>query len=162
MNGLLLNIMYSLILIMSGIVIIVTLEHFKMRVARTVFSVFFVICLIYIPFYFGGNAMVPLLSGLFKDTTIAETFALTMRATISAPFLLFKSVTVGVAVFSIISIIAGFIATVTLAITVVNYVRKRIRKASFTHRRLKCVILDDVFYKINYRFLYKRLGRYRN
>ena len=97
MNSLLLNLIYSLVLIVSGFVIIATLDRFKMRVARIAFTVLFVICLIYIPFYFGGNAMVSLLSGLFKDQTVAETFVGTMQATLAAPFILFRSVTTGMA-----------------------------------------------------------------
>lgn len=162
MNSLLLNLIYSLVLILSGFVIIATLDRFKMRVARIAFTVLFVICLIYIPFYFGGNAMVSLLSGLFKDQTVAETFVGTMQATLAAPFFLFKSVTTGMAIFSIIAIVAGIIATVTLAVKVVNYVRNYLKKAEFKFKRLRHIVLDEVFLYINYRFLYKRLERYRN
>ena len=162
MNSLLLNLIYSLVLIVSGFVIIATLDRFKMRVARIAFTVLFVVCLIYIPFYFGGNAMVSLLSGLFKDQTVAETFVGTMQATLAAPFILFRSVTTGMALFSIIAAVAGIIATVALAVKVVNYVRSHLKKAEFKFKRLRQIVLDEVFLYINYRFLYKRLERYRN
>ncbi len=162
MNSLLVNLFYSIVLVISGIIIIATLDRFKMRVARIAFTVLFVICLIYIPFYFGGNAMVSLFSGLFKDQTVAETFVGTMQATLTAPFLFFKSVTTGMAIFSIIAIVAGLIATVTLAVEVIKYVRNYLKKADFRPKRLKQIVLDEVFLYINFRFLYKRLERYRN
>ena len=162
MNSLLLNLLYSLVLIVSGIIIIATLDRFKMRVARILFTVLFVICLIYIPFYFGGNVMVSFFSGVFKDQTIAETFIGTVQATLTAPFFLFQSVTTGMAIFSIIAIVAGLIATVTLAVEVVKYVRNYLKKAEFRLGSLRYIVLDEVFFYINERFLYKRLERYRN
>lgn len=162
MNSLLLNLIYSLVLVASGIVILATLNKFKMRVATILFGVLFSICLIYIPFYFGGNMMLSLFSKLFNDQTIAETFVGTMQATLAAPFLFFQSVTTGMALFSIIAIVAGLIATVTLAVEVVKYVRNHLKKANFRLRRFKYIVLDEVFLLINYRFLYKRLERYRN
>ena len=162
MNSLLLNLLYSLVLIASGIIIIATLERFKMRVARILFTVLFVICLVYIPFYFGGNAMLSFLSGLLKDQTVAETFITSMQETLAAPFVLFQSVTTGMALFSIIAIVAGIIATVTLAVEVIKYVRNYLKKAEFNLKRLTQIVIDEVFLYINYRFLYKRLERYRN
>ena len=162
MNSMLLNLIYSIVLIISGLIIIATLDHFKMRIARIAFTVLFVICLIYIPFYFGGNAMVSFFSGMFKDQTVAETFIGTVQATLTAPFFLFQSVTTGMAIFSIIAIVAGIIATVTLAVEVIKYVRNYLKKADFQPKRLKYIVLDEVFLLINYRFLYKRLERYRN
>ena len=162
MSNLLLNLFYSVLLIVSGIVIMATLDKFKMRVAKILFGVLFVVCLIYIPFYFGGNMMLSLLSKLFNDQTVAETFVGGMQATLAAPFILFKSVTTGMAIFSIIAIVAGLIATVTLAVEVVKYVRNYLKKAEFRLRSLKYIVLDEVFFYINERFLYKRLERYRN
>ena len=66
------------------------------------------------------------------------------------------------AIFSIIAIVAGLIATVTLAVEVVKYVRNYLKKAEFRLRSLKYIVLDEVFFYINERFLYKRLERYRN
>lgn len=162
MNSLLLNLIYSLVLIVSGFVIIATLDRFKMRVARIAFTVLFVICLIYIPFYFGGNAMMSFFSGLFKEQAVAETFVGSMQETLAAPFFLFKSVTTGMAIFSIIAIVAGIIATVTLAVEVVKYVRNYLKKTEFKLKRTTQTILDEVFLYINHRFLYKRIERYRN
>lgn len=162
MNSLLLNLFYSLLLIASGVVIIYTLDRFKMRVACIAFTVLFVICLIYIPFYFGGNAMMSFFSGLFKDQTVAETFVGTMQETLAAPFFLFKSVTTGMAIFSIIAIVAGIIATVTFAVEVIKYVRNYLKKTEFKLKSIKPTVLNEVFLYINYRFLYKRIERYRN
>ena len=162
MNSLLLNLLYSIVLIVSGIIIIATLDRFKMRVACIAFTVLFVICLVYIPFYFGGNVMLSFLSGLLKDQTVAETFITSMQETLAAPFFLFQSVTTGMALFSIIAIVAGIIATVTLAVEVIKYVRNYLKKAEFNLKRLTQIVIDEVFLYINYRFLYKRLERYRN
>ena len=162
MNSLLLNLLYSLLLIVSGIVIIYTLDRFKMRVACIAFTVLFVICLIYIPFYFGGNVMLSFFSGLIKDQTVAEIFVASVNETLNAPFLLFQSVSLGMAIFSVICIVACLIATVTLAIKVVNYVRNYLKKKEFCFKRLKQIVLNEVFLYINFRFLYKRLERYRN
>lgn len=162
MNSMLLNFLYSIVLIISGVIIIATLDRFKMRVARIAFTVLFIVCLIYIPFYFGGNAMLSFFSGMFKDQTVAETFISTMQETLAAPFFLFKSVTTGMAIFSIIAIVAGLIATITLAVEVVKYVRNYLKKAEFQPKRLKYIFIDEIFLLINYRFLYKRLERYRN
>lgn len=162
MSDLALNILYSALLIVSGIVIIAALDKFKMHVARISFEVLFVVCLIYIPFYFGGNAMMSFFSGIFKDQAVAETFISAMQETISAPFFLFQSVTTGMAIFSIIITVAGLIATVTLAVEVVRYIRNYLKKAEFRPKRLRHVVLNEVFLYINNRFLYKRLERYRN
>ena len=162
MNDMLLNLFYSFVLIISGIIIIETLRRFKMRVAYVSFSVLFVICLIYIPFYFGGSAMTSFFSGMFKDQTVADTFISTMQQTLTAPFLLFRSVTLGMALFSIIVTVAGLIATVTLAVRVIKYVRNCLKKAHFAPRPLRFILLNEDFLYINYRFLYKRLERYRN
>ena len=162
MNSLLLNLLYSIVLIFSGIIIVATLERFNMRVACIAFSCLLVVCLIYIPFYFGGNIMLSFFSGVLKDQTVAETFVSTMQNILTAPFWLFESVTVGMAIFSIIAIIAGIIATIALTLEVINYVRNRLKKVGFKPKRFKKIILDEVFLFINYRFLYKRLERYRN
>ena len=162
MNSLLLNLIYSIVLIISGLIIIATLDRFKMRIARIAFTVLFVICLVYIPFYFGGNVMLSFLSGLLKDQTVAETFITLSQETLAAPFFLFQSVTTGMAIFSIIAIVAGIIATVTLAVEVIKYVRNYLKKAEFNLKRLTQIVIDEVFLYINYRFLYKRLERYRN
>ena len=156
------NLLYSVLLIVSGMIILATLSHFRMKVARGLFLVLFAVSLVYIPFYFGGSAMTSFFSGMFKDRTVADTFISTMQQTLTAPFLLFRSVTLGMALFSIIVTVAGLIATVTLAVRVIKYVRNCLKKAHFAPKPFRFILLNEDFLYINYRFLYKRLERYRN
>ena len=61
------NILYTVLLIISSIVITIFLSRFKMKMARTLFIILSIIMSLYIPFYFGGNTMISLFTNIFND-----------------------------------------------------------------------------------------------
>ena len=95
------NILYTVLLIISSIVITIFLSRFKMKIARTLFIILSIIMSLYIPFYFGGNTMISLFENLFVDRVVAESFSNAMNDIITTPFVFFKSVSTGMAILSI-------------------------------------------------------------
>ena len=156
------NLLYSLLLIVSGVIIFAALTHLRMKVARACFAALFAVMLVYIPFYFGGKAMIAFCSYVIKDAASAEIFVNYMQDTLTAPFWLFQSMTLGMTLFSVIIIIAALIAAVTITVEVVKYIKKCWNNSNLRHQDDVAALLPVLYYIRNFRFLYKRLERYRN
>ena len=156
------NVLYSILLIVSGVIILSTLKHFKMYIARALFMVLFAITLIYIPFYFGGNALFSWAVGTFKDQSVARIFIANVQGILNTPFALFQSVTVGMAVFSVLLLVAAIITAVALTAAVVEFIQNCLQHSTKTHKDVKRIVLRVLRYVNNSRFLYKRLERYLN
>lgn len=162
MDNFALNMLYTLLLIVSGIIIFAVLGHFKMKNASRVFAVLFGVTLFYIPFYFGGKATVVFCTDILRDEEVANVFVNYMQHSLELPFVLFQSVTTGMALFSIIVAFAALVATITLTLEVVKYIRNCNHVDFSNCKDIKRIILREVEYITNSRFLYRTLGRYLN
>lgn len=138
------------------------LSRFKMQVARGFFLAMFTVVMVYIPFYFGGNAIVAFFTPVFKDQAVAEIFVKYMNSVLTAPFFLFKSVTLGIAIFSLLLLVALLIATVSLTVEVVKLVKRRRKDIEKRRKDEKVVLCAASVFVCDFRFLYKRLERYLN
>ena len=156
------SLFYSILLIISGMIIYAALTRFNMKVARALFMVLFTVTMLYIPFYFGGNALFNLALGTFKDQSVARIFIANVQDILHTPFGLFQSVTLGMAVFSVLLLVAAIIAAVALTAAVVELIQSCLQSKTKTHKDVKRIVLRVLRYVNNSRFLYKRLERYRN
>jgi len=156
------NLFYTALIIVSGAVIIKTLKRFKMRTALMLFCVLFGLTLIYVPFYFGGQVMLKLMINFFNDETIAHTFVKNMSGILAAPFVFFKSASVGTAVFAVIVFSASFILTALLTVKVVKWIYDISRATTFVRRPRKIRALFALDYIIDNQNTYKQLAHFRN
>ena len=162
MNILYENIIYTVLLIISSIVITKFLSRFKMKTARTLFIILSIIMSLYIPFYFGGNTMISLFTKIFDDETVARVFTYNLSDIINAPFILFKSVSIGMFITSSIMFIATILVIVSLIISVVKFVLKVVKFKEIKVTEVIQTYIEEYIWIPNDRFLYKTLEKYRN
>ena len=162
MNILYENIIYTVLLIISSIVITKFLSRFKMKTARTLFIILSIIMSLYIPFYFGGNTMISLFTKIFNDAVIAKIFTKNLAKIIAAPFLFFKSVSMGMAILSILMFIASVLAMAALIIGVIKFVLKVVKFKEIKVTEVIQTYIEEYIWIPNDRFLYKTLEKYRN
>ena len=162
MNILYENIIYTVLLIISSIVITKFLSRFKMKTARTLFIILSIIMSLYIPFYFGGNTMISLFARMFDEEIIAIDFANNLREIIAAPFLFFKSVSMGMAILSILMFIASVLVMAALIIGVIKFVLKVVKFKEIKVTEVIQTYIEEYIWIPNDRFLYKTLEKYRN
>ena len=156
------NILYTVLLIISSIVITIFLSRFKMKIARTLFIILSIIMSLYIPFYFGGNAMISLFTKIFNDAVIAKIFTKNLVKIIAAPFLFFKSVSMGMAILSILMFIASLIVMLALIVCVIKLVLKVVKFKEIKVTEVIQTYIEEYIWIPNDRFLYKTLEKYRN
>ena len=156
------NILYTVLLIISSIVITIFLSRFKMKIARTLFIILSIIMSLYIPFYFGGNTMISLFTKIFNDPVIAKIFTKNLTEIITAPFLFFKSASIGMTVISIMMLIAAILIMEALIISVIQFVLeiKSFKEIKITE--VTQTYIEEYIWRPNDRFLYKTLEKYRN
>ena len=156
------NILYTVLLIISSIVITIFLSRFKMKIARTLFIILSIIMSLYIPFYFGGNTMISLFTKIFNDAVIAKIFTKNLAKIIAAPFLFFKSVSIGMTILSIMMFIASLIVMVALIVCVIKFVLKVVKFKEIKVTEVIQTYIEEYIWIPNDRFLYKTLEKYRN
>lgn len=156
------QLLYGLMLLLSGAIIMSALARFKMKVARYFFVAMLTVLMLYIPFYFGESATVNFFAFVFRDKEVANTFVIYMQSVLTAPFFLFGSMSLGIAVFSVLVLAAILIATVSITVEVVRFVSRRRKDISRRPKDAKAILFGIAVYISDFRFLYKRLERYRN
>ncbi len=154
--------LYSLLFIASGIVILHTLDRSKMKTAWTLFAVLFIVMLLYIPFYFGGSALTKVFVNIYKSDYAARMFMNLMHETLTAPFIFFKSLSLGSAVLAIVFFAASLIVAAFLTVKVVKLIRGFCRGTTFVRRPRRTRTFCEFAYIINYQNIYKRLARLLN
>lgn len=156
------NILYTVLLIISSIVITIFLSRFKMKTARTLFIILSIIMSLYIPFYFGGNTMISLFTKIFNDAVIAKIFTKNLAKIIAAPFLFFKSASIGMTILSIMMFTASLIVMLALIVCVIKFVLKVVKFKEIKVTEVIQTYIEEYIWIPNDRFLYKTLEKYRN
>lgn len=161
MTGIGQNIIICVLFVISGIVIHNTLKRFNLRVALALFRILFGLLLFYIPFYFGGNAMLLMSGRIFPDEVFKKSFEYLLSSIITAPFFFMKSVTIVSVIVSLFAILASVIATVTIILNLVELVGSKSRTET---EKLKLFFPSESFTitEPSHRYKYKLIEHYLN
>ena len=106
--------------------------------------------------------MISLFTKIFNDAVIAKIFTKNLAKIIAAPFLFFKSVSIGMTILSIMMFIASLIVMVALIVCVIKFVLKVVKFKEIKVTEVIQTYIEEYIWIPNDRFLYKTLEKYRN
>lgn len=157
MNEAIANICYIALFIASGLIILKTLSHFKMHIARICFLSLFSILLLYVPFFFGGRLAILISDFLFSDTVYAQIFVKYTLTGLVSSYAYVKFVSILTLIAAIIIAAAAIIVSIVIAFKVVEIVKRYLSRRQITCAGSIKVIFPRLIYIHNDRYIYKRL-----
>lgn len=116
---------YIAVYLSSGLVVSHALKSRRMKVASYLFRILFFVFAFYIPFYFGGNLMLTVIDDVVENVVYKAYFAEFLTGILSAPFMLFKSVSLVSALIAIVAVTATFIVAVTVVFKIAEFIYKK-------------------------------------
>ena len=156
------TIVFLVLFSISAIIVIRTLKKYKMHNARFLFIILFIISLSIAPLYFSRQIIGDSFGSIYQSESLLKTFVLMEMDWMAYPIAIFKTISIGTFMFSIV-----FISSITIIFTkTVFFLKKMIICLGDEHEEKNIVIRTpyylDKLYKLNNRRIYLKLNRLLN